>query len=633
MSNSCTRYGRSGSASEIGSSPTTVGWWLRWWPGTRIGSGASTAAHPAAVPRWAVLPAGHPSAASNAGVHRRSAMGRCSGSPAASTGGSSTRETALDDDGFGLRGRTDVDDRERRRGRVLGLGIRESLGAPLLDGRLVGRAPRDAHARRVGRPVRRVRHAGPNTGGAAEGAASRSRIVDGNVTSATRPTGAPGRSSTMMRWRAASDATTWRPRARESARPTTGGLASSWFASAIFSGGMPMPRSETASTNPRCGVGARHDDRARPVARTTSRSRAVPRRGARGRRRLGRRPRARRRRRRARHVGNRRSLPTPNVRRRATRSAGATGAAARHRTGPGDSPHSAHARRHVIELEQCVERRGIVLVALELVEQLELALEEALVPAGEVHEQISHALAQEQSLVARDSHRHGFDVVEGARELADLIVRVDLDRRKGRPHRPRRRLASSSTSCGNCLCDISRALSVSVRSGRMTARATIQIKRDREEHREDRRSAVDPHIRAGAGSLRGGPRGDRPVDRLDRVVEVLRLLLVRKEVVRWSVDVRCGGERRRQGRGRIRRPHEVRCRLDLAHRGLERREIGRGLPSQGTADGRATRRRSRAATSRSRSLHPWRARGSAPLPRVRAASAPARARTHRSRST
>ena len=69
-------------------------------------------------------------------------------------------------------------------------------------------------------------------------------------TSATRPRGAPGRSSTMMPCRAANDPTTCRPRARDKARPTTGGLARRWFASATRSGGMPMPWSDTASTNP-----------------------------------------------------------------------------------------------------------------------------------------------------------------------------------------------------------------------------------------------------------------------------------------------------------------------------------------------------------------------------------------------
>ena len=66
---------------------------------------------------------------------------------------------------------------------------------------------------------------------------------------------------------------------------------------------------------------------------------------------------------------------------------------------------AAHAGGHVVELEQRVERGGVVLVALELVEQLELTLEQALVAAGEVHEQVAHALAQQQRLLLRDLER------------------------------------------------------------------------------------------------------------------------------------------------------------------------------------------------------------------------------------
>ena len=66
---------------------------------------------------------------------------------------------------------------------------------------------------------------------------------------------------------------------------------------------------------------------------------------------------------------------------------------------------AAHAGRHVVELEQRVERGGIVLVALELVEQLELTLEQALVAAGEVHEQVAHALAQQAGLLAARPRR------------------------------------------------------------------------------------------------------------------------------------------------------------------------------------------------------------------------------------
>ena len=56
---------------------------------------------------------------------------------------------------------------------------------------------------------------------------------------------------------------------------------------------------------------------------------------------------------------------------------------------------AAHAGGHVVELEQRGQRGRVVLVALEVVEQLELAFEQALVAAGEVHEEVAHALAQQ----------------------------------------------------------------------------------------------------------------------------------------------------------------------------------------------------------------------------------------------
>ena len=40
VSSSCTRYGRIGSASGSPASGPAVGWWLRCWPGMRVGSGA-----------------------------------------------------------------------------------------------------------------------------------------------------------------------------------------------------------------------------------------------------------------------------------------------------------------------------------------------------------------------------------------------------------------------------------------------------------------------------------------------------------------------------------------------------------------------------------------------------------------
>ena len=233
---------------------------------------------------------------------------------------------------------------------------------------------------------------------------------------------------------------------------------------------------------------------------------------------------------------------------------------------------AAHAGRHVVELEQGVERGGIVLVALELVEQFELTLEQALVAAGQVHEQVAHALAQQLGLVARDLHGHGFDVVERLRELADLVGRVDLDRGKD----DRVDLAAGSHRLDELwellLRHLPRAL------GELAQRADHGAghdpdQRDREEHREHGGAAVQPDVAASVRRLHRGTSGDRTVDRFDRTVEVRGLLLVLGEVVRGRVDVRRDRECRRQLLRRIRRPQQVRCRFDLAHGRLERREV------------------------------------------------------------
>ena len=119
---------------------------------------------------------------------------------------------------------------------------------------------------------------------------------------------------------------------------------------------------------------------------------------------------------------------------------------------------AAHAGRHVVELEQRVERGGVVLVALELVEQLELALEQALVAAGQVHEQVAHALAQQARLLLRDLDGHRLDVVERLGELADLVLRRAPRCASARiVARRRRRRAATRPAAGAGVCDISRA--------------------------------------------------------------------------------------------------------------------------------------------------------------------------------
>ena len=60
-----------------------------------------------------------------------------------------------------------------------------------------------------------------------------------------------------------------------------------------------------------------------------------------------------------------------------------------------------HAGREVVELEEVLELVGIVLVGLELIDELDLAVEQRLVASGQVDEDVADALAQQLRLLAR----------------------------------------------------------------------------------------------------------------------------------------------------------------------------------------------------------------------------------------
>ena len=253
-------------------------------------------------------------------------------------------------------------------------------------------------------------------------------------------------------------------------------VASSSLLAASRSAGSPMPWSAIASTKPSLGRRARHDDGG---VRRRERGRVLEQLGDE----VG-------------EVGDRASRHRERLVDAEQLDAGEVGDLGRRRTHDVDERDrllpltrllgarqheqalgvAAHAGGHVVELEQRVERAGVVLVALEVVEQLELALEQALVATGEVHEQVAHALAEQPRLLLRDLRGHRLDVVERAGELADLVLRLDLDitgsiRLTSPPVR------SDSTSCGRRRSDMSRAAAVSLRTGRITARVTNQIRR------------------------------------------------------------------------------------------------------------------------------------------------------------
>ena len=65
-----------------------------------------------------------------------------------------------------------------------------------------------------------------------------------------------------------------------------------------------------------------------------------------------------------------------------------------------------------------------------LVEQRDLAVEQALVAAGEVDVQVADALLQELGLLLGDGDGHLLDRVEGLGEVTELVSRRHVDRRE-----------------------------------------------------------------------------------------------------------------------------------------------------------------------------------------------------------
>ena len=78
---------------------------------------------------------------------------------------------------------------------------------------------------------------------------------------------------------------------------------------------------------------------------------------------------------------------------------------------------------------------------LELIDELDLAVEERLVAAGQVDEDVADALAEQGGLLLGHLDGHLLDRVERVGQLADLVLRVDVDR----DHRSATASASSSS--------------------------------------------------------------------------------------------------------------------------------------------------------------------------------------------
>ena len=328
--------------------------------------------------------------------------------------------------------------------------VGQALAAPLLHRRLVGRAGSDPPGPE-GRRRRRRRRPRGRTPGSASGEAGgrrghgtglehRGREVDERHQAAGRA-GAELDGDGVAGGERADDVETEGPREREADDRRLGEQrvrlddALRRHADALVG---------DREHEPGRGDRARDDDRGVGRRERRSRSRAARRGGGRRRTPRGPTPRASS------------SMPTSSTRGKSAISAAAARTTSSSAIGcchcrgcsaPGEHEEAlgvaSHAGRHVVELEQRVERGGVVLVALELVEQLELTLEQALVAAGQVHEQVAHALAQQARLLLRDLHGHGLDVVERLGELADLVLRLHVDAR--RLHRARRRRRCAGT--------------------------------------------------------------------------------------------------------------------------------------------------------------------------------------------
>src|SRR4029450_3008709 len=88
---------------------------------------------------------------------------------------------------------------------------------------------------------------------------------------------------------------------------------------------------------------------------------------------------------------------------------------------------AAHAGRQVVQLEQVVQGVGVGLGAFQVVDQFQLAVDQALAAPSQVEEHVADRLAQ-SGLLGGDLDGHPVHRVEGGRHLADLVGGVHRDR-------------------------------------------------------------------------------------------------------------------------------------------------------------------------------------------------------------
>ena len=129
----------------------------------------------------------------------------------------------------------------------------------------------------------------------------------------------------------------------------------------------------------------------------------------------------------------------------------------------------AHAGGEVVEAEQLLEALRVLLVLLQRLDQRELLVDQGGVAARQRHEHGAD-LRPQLGLTGRQVDRLPVHVVDGAGQLAELLLGVHVDRRRSRrgssPFRIR------STVSGSFSWATSRAPARTLRSGSIRARAT-----------------------------------------------------------------------------------------------------------------------------------------------------------------
>ena len=86
-----------------------------------------------------------------------------------------------------------------------------------------------------------------------------------------------------------------------------------------------------------------------------------------------------------------------------------------------------HARREVVEAEEALQSLGVLLVLLQRLDEVQLLVDEGRVAARQRHEHLAD-LATQLGLTGGERHGLAVEVVHGAGQLTDLLVRVDVDR-------------------------------------------------------------------------------------------------------------------------------------------------------------------------------------------------------------